>query len=85
MALSYILVQQLVPETPHGGFFVCLVGLVFFFFLVSLIWFNLLQLESPEIEKKTVNWKIRSPSEKTGMKFITEFWGRVHMQVFHSC
>lgn len=46
MALTYILVQRLVPETTSGGFFLLVVGFFGFFFLISLIWFYLLQLKS---------------------------------------
>lgn len=44
MALTYVLIQQLVPETTPGIFFVCLVGLGFL--KNSLIWFCILQLKS---------------------------------------
>lgn len=41
MALTYVLVQQLVHETTPGVFWFCLV-----FFLISLTLFCLLQLKS---------------------------------------
>lgn len=62
MALSYILVPQLVPETPCRGFFVCLVGLGFL--KVSLIWFNLLQLESLKLRKEQLIGKLEAPVKR---------------------
>lgn len=48
MALTYILVQQLVPETTPGfGFFLLVVGFVFFFFYQS----NLVLSTSVEIRR----------------------------------